>query len=159
MQNFGAHDGQRLHDASHGVDERPVVTHSEPVSMSRETTFERDLQARRDKAELGAIFTRLAEQVAHDLQRKGYQDRTIGIKLRFDDFRAVTRDLTVDQPTAEAATIRLFAGPCLKWADLERRIRLLGVRGDSRQWRKTGAAPCTRVHARHHTMLPSDCGN
>jgi DNA polymerase-4 len=49
-----------------------VVTESEPVSMSRETTFARDLHAVRDKAELGAIFTAGCEQVAADLQRKGY---------------------------------------------------------------------------------------
>ena len=128
VQHFGAHYGGWLHDASHGVDDRPVVTHSEPVSMSRETTFDRDLHARRDKAELGAIFTRLAEQVASDLQRKGYQGRTIGIKLRFEDFKTVTRDMTVDLPTADAATIRLAAGLCLKRVDLTRRIRLLGVR-------------------------------
>jgi len=128
VQHFGAHYGGWLHDASHGVDDRPVVTHSEPVSMSRETTFDRDLHARRDKAELGAIFTRLAEQVASDLQRKGYQGRTIGIKLRFEDFKTVTRDMTVDLPTADAGTIRLAAGLCLKRVDLTRRIRLLGVR-------------------------------
>jgi DNA polymerase-4 len=128
VQHFGAHYGTWLHDASHGVDDRAVVTHSEPVSMSRETTFDRDLHARRDKAELGAIFTRLAEQVATDLQRKGYAGRTIGIKLRFEDFKTVTRDLTVEAPTAEAATIRLAAGLCLKRVDLTRRIRLLGVR-------------------------------
>jgi DNA polymerase IV len=128
VQHFGAHYGGWLHDASHGVDDRAVVTHSEPVSMSRETTFDRDLHARRDKAALGAIFTRLAEAVATDLQRKGYLGRTIGIKLRFEDFKTVTRDMTVDQPTADAATIRLAAGLCLKRVDLERRIRLLGVR-------------------------------
>ncbi len=128
VQHFGAHYGGWLHDASHGVDDRPVVTHSEPVSMSRETTFDRDLHARRDKAELGAIFTRLAEQVASDLQRKGYQGRTIGIKLRFEDFKTVTRDMAVDLPTADAGTIRLAAGLCLKRVDLTRRIRLLGVR-------------------------------
>ncbi len=128
VQHFGSHYGHWLHEASHGVDERPLVTHSAPVSMSRETTFERDLHARRDKAELGGIFTRLAEQVAADLQRKGYTGRTIGIKLRFEDFKTVTRDMTLDLPTAEAATIRLAAGLCLKRVDLARRIRLLGVR-------------------------------
>ena len=128
VQQFGAHYGGWLHDASHGVDDRPVVTHSEPVSMSRETTFDRDLHARRDKAELGSIFTQLATQVASDLQRKGYVGRTIGIKLRFEDFKTVTRDMTIDAPTAEAATIRLAAGLCLKRVDLARRIRLLGVR-------------------------------
>jgi DNA polymerase-4 len=128
VEQFGKSYGAWLYDASHGIDDRPVVTHSEPVSMSRETTFERDLHARRDRSELSAIFTRLAEQVAADLQRKGYTGRTIGIKLRFEDFKTVTRDLTIALPTNEAATIRLAAGLCLKRVDLARRIRLLGVR-------------------------------
>jgi len=128
VERFGRSYGNWLADASHGIDERPVVTYSEPVSMSRETTFERDLHAQRDKAALTAIFTRLAEQVATDLQRKGYSGRTIGIKLRFEDFKTVTRDMTVELPTNEAATIRLAAGLCLKRVDLARRIRLLGVR-------------------------------
>jgi DNA polymerase-4 len=128
---FGRNYGRWLHDAAHGVDDRPVVTHSEPVSMSRETTFERNLHAVRDRAELGAVFTQLCEQVAADLQRKGYAGRTIGIKLRFDDFRTVTRDLTLPQPTAEAGAIRHAAGLCLKRVDLARPIRLLGVRAGS----------------------------
>jgi DNA polymerase IV len=105
-----------------------VVTESEPVSMSRETTFERDLHAVRDRAELGAVFTQLCRQVAADLQRKGYVGKTIGIKLRYDDFRIATRDQTTDAYTADAATIRRIAGQCLKRVDLGRRLRLLGVR-------------------------------
>ena len=128
VAQFGRSFGQWLHEAAHGRDDRAVVTHSEPVSMSRETTFERDLHARRDKPELTAIFTELAHQVAADLMKKGYVGRTIGIKLRFDDFKTVTRDMTIDQPTADPATVRLAAGLCLKRVDLTRRIRLLGVR-------------------------------
>jgi len=128
VERFGRSTGAWLDDAAHGIDDRAVLTHCEPVSMSRETTFERDLHARRDRAELSTIFTELAAQVAHDLQRKGYVGRTIGIKLRFDDFRVVTRDLTLEEPTAEAGAIRLAAGQCLKRVDLTRRIRLLGVR-------------------------------
>ncbi len=135
IEHFGKSYGAWLHDAAHGVDERAVVTHSEPVSMSRETTFERDLHAKRDRAELSAIFTELVEQLAHDLQRKGYVGRTIGIKLRFEDFKGVTRDMTLDEFTAEASTIRLAAGLCLKRVDLSKRIRLLGVRmGALRKW-------------------------
>jgi DNA polymerase-4 len=133
VAQFGRSYGAWLHDAAHGRDDRPLAIHSEPVSMSRETTFERDLHARRDRAELGAIFDGLVAQVALDLQRKGYLGRAVGIKLRFDDFRTVTRDLTLARPTAEAATIRLAAGQCLKRVDLARRIRLLGVRVGSLQ--------------------------
>jgi DNA polymerase-4 len=128
IEHFGKAYGAWLFDAAHGRDERPVVTESEPVSMSRETTFDRDLHAVRDKAELGAVFTRLCEQVAADLQRKGYVGKTVGVKLRFDDFKIVTRDHTLPQPVAGAAAIRRAAGLALKRAPLERRLRLLGVR-------------------------------
>ncbi len=128
IAQFGASHGAWLHDAAWGRDERPVVTDSEPVSLSRETTFERDLHAVHDRAELGAVFTRLAEAVAADLQRKGYAGKTIGIKLRFDDFRIATRDQTVAEPTQDARRIRQIAGQCLKRVELSRRLRLLGVR-------------------------------
>ena len=127
-EHFGAHHGEWLLAAAQGHDDRPVVTESEPVSMSRETTFERDLHPRNDRALLGRIFTDLCERVGDDLRRKGYVGRTIGIKLRFDDFRTVTRDHTVEQPTADGALIRVAAGQCLKRINLSRRLRLLGVR-------------------------------
>ncbi len=128
VEHFGRSYGRWLFDAAHGIDDRPLVTHSEPVSMSRETTFERDLHAVRDRAELTRIFSDLAAQVATDLQRKGYAGRTIGIKLRFDDFKTVTRDLTLPAAVADAEAIRHAAGLCLKRVDLSRRLRLLGVR-------------------------------
>ncbi|MGY4830036.1 DNA polymerase Y family protein [Sphaerotilaceae bacterium SBD11-9] len=128
VERFGKSYGAWLHQASHGIDDRPVVTHSEPVSMSRETTFERDLHAVRDRHTLTPIFTDLCVELADDLTRKGYAAKTIGIKLRFDDFRIVTRDLTLPAHTMDAKTIRRAAGECLKRVDLKRRLRLLGVR-------------------------------
>jgi len=139
LEQFGANYGAWLHEAAHGRDERPVVTHSEPKSISRETTFERDLHAREDRTTLGAIFTRLCEQLAADLQRKGYLAKTIGVKLRYDDFRIATRELTLDAYTSDARTIRRAAGQCLKKATLEQRLRLLGVRAGS--LRKPDALP------------------
>lgn len=128
VQHFGANYGRWLHEVAHGRDEREVVTYSEPVSISRETTFERDLHAVRDRATLSAIFTELCVELAGDLARKGYASKTIGIKLRFDDFKSVTRDLTLSAHTMDARTIRRAAGECLKRIDLTRRLRLLGVR-------------------------------
>ena len=128
QEKFGKVFGAWLHEAAWGRDDRPVVLESEPVSVSRETTFERDLHAVHDKAELGAIFTRLSEQVAADLLRKGYVGKTIGVKLRYDNFKSVTRDQTLSHYTADAKVIRQTAGQCLKRVPLSQRLRLLGVR-------------------------------
>src|SRR5450631_3681709 len=57
IQHFGASRGAWMHDAANGRDDRPIVTESEPVSISRETTFDRDLHAIRDRDFLSAIFT------------------------------------------------------------------------------------------------------
>ncbi|WP_124945952.1 DNA polymerase IV [Sulfurirhabdus autotrophica] len=129
--NFGKSYGYWLYEASHGIDERPIVMCSEPKSISRESTFEKDLHARHDRAVLTEIFTNLCTRVAADLQRKGYLGRTIGIKLRFEDFRTVTRDMTLPSPTADPATIRRAAGECLKRIPLNQKLRLLGVRVSS----------------------------
>ncbi len=128
VDRFGERYGAWMHRAAWGIDERPVVTSSEPKSISRETTFERDLHAVRDRAELSRIFTGLCMKVAADLADEGYAGRTIGVKLRYDNFRTVTRERTLDAPLREAADIRRAAGECLKRVPLERRIRLLGVR-------------------------------
>jgi len=126
--HFGLSTAAWLHQAANGIDDHPVITRSEPKSISRETTFERDLHPRHDRDALSEVFTALCARVAQDLQRKGYLGRTIGIKLRFEDFRTVTRDLTLPAPTADPAAIRRAAGECLRRVPLERKLRLLGVR-------------------------------
>jgi len=127
-ERFGRSQGTWMHDAANGLDARPVETYSEPRSISRETTFDRDLHVKRDRVELSGIFTALCEGLGDDLARKGYLARTIGIKLRFDDFSTVTRDRTIAEPTQQAVAIRDAAGRCLARVTFERRIRLLGVR-------------------------------
>ncbi|HEX5464560.1 MAG TPA: DNA polymerase IV [Burkholderiales bacterium] len=131
VRHFGSHHGQWLVAAAQGHDERPVVTETEPKSISRETTFERDLDPRRDRDALSRILLSLCDRLSRDLMRKGYRSRTIGIKLRYDDFRTVTRDTTLaaaidDQPAMVAA-----ARDCLRRVALTRRLRLLGVRAGS----------------------------
>jgi DNA polymerase IV len=120
-----------LREVSHGIDERPVITNAEPKSISRETTFERDLHARQDRAILSKIFTTLCMGVATDLQRRDCLGRTIGIKLRYADFRTVTRDITLPFPTDDAVTIRRAAEDCLRRVSLNRKLRLLGVRASA----------------------------
>lgn len=128
IERFGPHYGAWLHEAAHGRDERPVVTYREPKSLSRETTFERDLHPRHDREALGRIFTDLCRRLAADLKAKGYAGKSVGVKLRYDDFRIATRETTLPAPTDDADTIRRAAGLCLKRVPLDRRLRLLGVR-------------------------------
>ena len=104
VTKFGRVTGTWLARVAQGIDDRQLVTETEPKSISRESTFERDLHARQDRAEL------------------------IGIKLRYADFHSVTRDLTLPVSVSDGAEIRKAAGECLKRVPLTQRIRLLGVR-------------------------------
>ena len=131
IAEFGRGYGAWLVEAANGRDEAPLVTSRAPKSVSRETTFERDLHPRADRDVLSAILLGLCERVQGDLVRKGYVGRTVGIKLRYDDFRTVTRDVTLEQPTADAQAIRAAARACLRRVALDRKLRLLGVRVSS----------------------------
>ena len=131
MSHFGKSTGAWMHEVAWGRDNSPVVLESEPVSISRETTFDRDLHAVRDRQALGEIFTELCQKLAQDLQTKGYVAKTIGIKLRYDDFKIATRDHTQGSYTADAQAIRRLAGQCLKRVPLDKRLRLLGVRASA----------------------------
>lgn len=149
LQHFGRSYGAWLHAAAHGQDDRPLVTETEPVSMSRETTFAQDLHAVQHKAELAAIFTNLCERVAQDLQRKGYAGKTIGIKLRYADFKSATREITIDHYTQDAAELRRIAGQCLKRVTLDQPMRLLGVRvGSLVHWDTDLQQPLEGIAAR-----------
>jgi DNA polymerase-4 len=158
LDAFGRSMGAWLHEAAHGRCDRPVVTHREPKSISRETTFERDLHAVRDRTALGEVFTRLCERLADDLRRKGLAGRTIGIKLRYDDFRSVTRDLTLPHAVVDAADLRHAAGLCLKRVDLTRRLRLLGVRASALQPLAALAAQQPPTAARSTPVAVPDAG-
>ena len=128
QRHFGSGYGQWLIDAAHGRDDRPVVTDSEPRSRSRETTFDDDLHPVHDADRLRALTHKMAGQVAADLAKSGHGARTIGIKLRFDDFTTVTRDHSLRRATTRADVIEQAALICLGRVTMARRIRLFGVR-------------------------------
>jgi DNA polymerase-4 len=125
VRHFGPAMAAFMHAAAQGVHDRPVVTVREPKSRSRETTFQEDVG---DWQEIARTLARLSARVAEDLRLRGYVGRTVGIKLRFADFQTVTRDRTLAGPTSDARTIRMAAFECLRRIELDRRVRLLGVR-------------------------------
>lgn len=111
-----------------GSCDRPVRTSSETKSVSREVTFERDLQVVTDRPVLSAKIEALCGKVADDLKKHDLAGKTVGIKLKFEDFSTVTRDITLPKNTADPLTILKAARDCLKRVPFEKKIRLLGVR-------------------------------
>ena len=128
LEHFGRSYGAWLYEAAHGQDERPLSVSREPKSISRETTFERDLHPKLDREALSRILLDLCERLAEDLERKGYLAHTIGIKLRYEDFTTITRDHTLPMPIADAPSLREAARASLKRVTLDRRLRLMGLR-------------------------------
>jgi DNA polymerase-4 len=153
VARFGKSYGAWMHEAANGRDDREVVTYSEPKSISRETTFEDDLHPVRDRERLSEIFTELCTRVAGDLERKGCVGRTIGLKIRFDNFKTLTRDCTIVEATRDAAAIRRAAGECLKRVALDRRIRLLGVRVGTLSKVEAPAVTIAPLHAAETVAL------
>ena len=97
--------GRRLHELSRGIDEHPVVAHRPVKSISSETTFENDLPL----VALSVTVERLARQVWEAARRRGSIGRTITVKLKTADFRALSRRFTPPAPPANAQELAGFA--------------------------------------------------
>jgi DNA polymerase-4 len=124
-EHFGTSYGEYLYEASRGVDESPLVTHWEPKSSSRETTFQRDTS---NWQEIARTLVELTKEVINDIRERGYRGKTVTIKVRFSDFKTYTRAKTLPELTDSEEQIRRAAFECLKRLELKRKVRLLGVR-------------------------------
>ncbi|MDX6609003.1 MAG: polymerase [Solirubrobacterales bacterium] len=124
-QSFGPRQGGWLHRRACLEDETPVTVERETKSQSAETTFDVDVA---DRAEIEAHLARLAEELCRRLRKRELQGRTIGIKVRLDDWTNVTRAQSIDAPTNDPAVVRPVALDLLRAYDPPRPVRLLGVR-------------------------------
>ena len=123
-QRFGKH-GYDLAHRARGIDERPVETQSETKSISRETTFDRDV---RDSELLRRTLLNLAEDVGRQLRQEDLRGSTVKLKLRWADFTTLTRQTTLLLPTDQDLDIYQAAAALFDKAwDGSQRIRLLGV--------------------------------
>jgi len=122
---FGARLGPYLGELARFEDERPIETTRPAKSESRETTFDRDLHG---LEQLEPVLDRLARELCATLAREERRGRTIGIKVRFDDFTTVTRARTLDAAVHELEAVRGVAAELLRRLDPRRPVRLLGVR-------------------------------
>ena len=128
IETFGHSYGHYLYDASRGIDDSPLVTHWEPKSISRETTFQEDVK---NWQVIARTLAELTKEVVADMQEHGYQTRTVTIKIRFSDFQTLTRAKTISDYTDAEEEIRKAAFACLKRIDLNKRVRLIGVRASN----------------------------
>jgi DNA polymerase IV len=124
-QSFGPRQGRWLHRRAHLEDETPVTVERETKSQSAETTFDVDVS---DRAEIEAQLAQLSEELCRRLRKRELRGRTIGIKVRLDDWTNVTRSHTVEAPTDDPAVVRPVALDLLRAYDPPRPVRLLGVR-------------------------------
>jgi DNA polymerase-4 len=133
VARLGDH-GAGLHDLAFGRDERPVEPWTAPKSMGAETTFERDT---RDQARLDATLRGQAERVARELRAEHLAAARVTLKLRFADFRTLTRSHTGD-PTQDGLEIYRRVAVLLAREALVQPVRLIGVSASSLGPEQTG---------------------
>ena len=126
-----------LYALAHGRDERGVQPHEVEKSISSEHTTDLDLT---EEAEVCREILRLAGDVGQRVRDRGWVAHTIGIKIRFADFRTVTRVRTLPSWTDSTGTIRDTAVELYRGLGLDRpRVRLVGVKAEN--FRDAGEAP------------------
>ena len=119
--------GEELQRRAQGIDDRPVVVEpQEPVTISCEETFERDLV---DRERMRSELELLSDRVWARLEHYNYRARTVTVKLRYPDFAIATRARTIEAPVESEAELARIAFELLDraLADRPAPVRLLGV--------------------------------
>ena len=124
-ERFGPNLGRELGRRARFEHDAPVGAARKVVSESRERTFDRDVS---DPSELRALLARMAEELCASLAAHGRMGRTIGIKVRLDDWTTVTRAHSVAAPTCDPQLVSAHALRLLAEYAPARPVRLLGVR-------------------------------
>jgi DNA polymerase-4 len=123
---LGAAVGRHLWQLAWGRDERAVVPDTPEKSISRDRTFESDVD---DADVVRRELLALSQSVARQLRAKQLAGRTIAIKVRFADFTTISRSRTLAHPTDVARDIYATAAALFDALGLDRaRLRLVGVR-------------------------------
>jgi DNA polymerase-4 len=122
---LGARHGRELHRRAWFHDDSPVSTSRVLKSRSNERTFDEDIAS---LSELEEILRRLTRELCEGLARRGKRGRTIGIKVRLDDWTNVTRARTIESPTCDVDVVTEIALELLRAYAPPRPVRLLGVR-------------------------------
>jgi DNA polymerase-4 len=124
VRHFGK-TGKFYYNIVRGIDEREVQPHRETKSISAEDTFPYDLK---DLYEMNEAVDKLSQIVYERIRRHGLKCRTVTLKIKYHDFKQITRSQSLPLPFADWETIRITGRKLLGSTDLEdKRIRLLGI--------------------------------
>jgi DNA polymerase-4 len=108
-----------------GIDDRVVQPHRETKSIGAEDTFPYDLV---ELADMTEALDKLGSIVRDRIKQHGMRGRTITLKIKYHDFKQVTRSLSLSTPVDDAESITATAIQLLLGTDLEeKKIRLLGI--------------------------------
>jgi DNA polymerase-4 len=124
VDTLGKAHGAQLHALAQGRDDRPVEADRETKSIGQEETFPRDVS---DRAALEQEVRRMAERVGSRLREHHLAGRTVTLKVRFPDFRTITRSATLPEAFDVTAQITELALGLFEKVDVAGGIRLLGV--------------------------------
>ena len=117
--------GKVIHDMANGIDNRKVVPNRDVKSIGREITYRKDID---DFSILRSTLLLLSQKIARNMRLKGYKGKIVTLKVRFSDFKTISRRVTLKQYTYGIFDIQKSAISILENIDLERKkIRLIGV--------------------------------
>ena len=124
LQKVFGKNADKVQHLAMGLDDRPVIPETAPKSIGRETTFEKDLYTFED---CKAAILELSGQTGFRLRNKGYSGRTVTLKIKFKDFKVITRSISSEGDISCDEEIFSLAVKLLKDVAYENGVRLLGV--------------------------------
>ena len=124
LQKVFGKNADKVQHLAMGLDDRPVIPETAPKSIGRETTFEKDLYTFED---CKAAILELSGQTGFRLRNKGYSGRTVTLKVKFKDFKILTRSISSEGDISCDEEIFSLAVKLLKDVAYENGVRLLGV--------------------------------
>ena len=124
LQKVFGKNADKVQHLAMGLDDRPVIPETAPKSIGRETTFEKDLYTFED---CKAAILELSGQTGFRLRNKGYSGRTVTLKVKFKDFKIITRSISSEGDISCDEEIFSLAVKLLQDVAYENGVRLLGV--------------------------------
>lgn len=107
-----------------GIDNRVVESHRERKSIGAETTFEKDIDS---IPLLQQEMAEVAKELIRRISKRDFEGKTLTLKIKFSDFKTITRSKTTDRPINDYNTLFDMATDLLQGIDITPKVRLIGL--------------------------------